>query len=73
MSFLEKKWRRVALVFGVLLALPALAVQEWEARVQYVVDGDTLWVTRAESGKRVKLRLRGMDAPEWPPSAEGKP
>ncbi|MBQ6656938.1 MAG: thermonuclease family protein [Ottowia sp.] len=40
------------------------AAQEWEARVQYVVDGDTLWVKRAEGGKRVKLRLRDIDAPE---------
>ena len=46
------------------LMMPASAAQYWEARVRYIVDGDTLWVTRAESGKRVKLRLRGMDAPE---------
>ena len=51
-----------------LLALPALAAQEWEAQVRRVVDGDTIWVTRdkgdGKGERNVKLRLRGIDAPE---------
>lgn len=59
------RFRRIFLLLcAALLALPVPAAQEWEARVQYVVDGDTLWVKRAEGGKRVKLRLRDIDAPE---------
>ena len=47
------------------VALPAHAAQPvWMARAERVVDGDTLWVQREDSGKRVKLRLQGIDAPE---------
>ena len=51
-----------------LLALPALAAQEWTAHVSRVVDGDTLWVkidkSEGKGARNVKLRLRGIDAPE---------
>ena len=51
-----------------LLALPALSAQEWTAHVSRVVDGDTLWVKKdgseGKSARNVKLRLRGIDAPE---------
>lgn len=36
----------------------------WPARVVYVTDGDSLWVRPAAGGRRVKLRLEGIDAPE---------
>lgn len=29
-----------------------------------MVDGDSLWVRPLDGGRRVKLRLRGIDAPE---------
>ncbi len=40
------------------------AAPAWTARVNYVVDGDSLWVRSADAGTRVKLRLQGIDAPE---------
>lgn len=45
------------------LAVPAPAA-DWPARVHHVVDGDSLWVRPEGGGRRVKLRLRGIDAPE---------
>lgn len=55
---------------GVLMAAGAQdgarpgAGQIWAAEVTYVVDGDSIWVRSADGGKRRKLRLEGMDAPE---------
>lgn len=37
--------------------------KKFEASVQFVCDGDSVWVKR-NGGGRVKLRLAGMDAPE---------
>ena len=37
--------------------------QKFSGRVVYVCDGDTIWL-KTRWGKRVKLRLVGMDAPE---------
>jgi endonuclease YncB( thermonuclease family) len=37
---------------------------DWEASVSYVVDGDSIWVRAAAGGRRVRLRLDGIDAPE---------
>lgn len=61
--FHARNVRALALVAALVLPAQA-AAQLWQARVQYVVDGDTLFVTPAAGGRRVKLRLRGMDAPE---------
>ena len=36
----------------------------WNARVLYVVDGDSLWVRPEGGGVRARLRLEGIDAPE---------
>lgn len=36
----------------------------FEARVLYVCDGDSVWVTGAYRG-RLKLRIAGIDAPEY--------
>lgn len=36
----------------------------WNARVLYVVDGDSLWVRPEGGGFRARLRLEGIDAPE---------
>lgn len=36
---------------------------QFRARVTYVCDGDSIWV-KTWYGRRVKLRLLGMDAPE---------
>lgn len=35
----------------------------FEAKVSWVCDGDSIWVKKS-FGRRVKLRLRGIDAPE---------
>ena len=43
------------------LGSPAFA---WQGTVISVHDGDTLTVVRAETGKKVKIRLAGIDAPE---------
>jgi endonuclease YncB( thermonuclease family) len=38
--------------------------QTWPARVSFVVDGDSIWVLPEQGGRRAKLRLDGVDAPE---------
>jgi len=58
--------RKPLLVFilcSILLVLstPALA---WEARVVHVADGDTITIEPIEGGKRERVRLHGIDAPE---------
>lgn len=45
-----------------LLASPA--VPAMNARATRVSDGDTLWVRPADGGAYLKLRLKGIDAPE---------
>ncbi|MBH1965040.1 MAG: thermonuclease family protein [Comamonadaceae bacterium] len=40
------------------------AGQTWAAEVTYVVDGDSIWVRSEPDGRRRKLRLDGVDAPE---------
>ncbi|WP_169457888.1 thermonuclease family protein [Ottowia thiooxydans] len=40
------------------------AGQSWVAEVTYVVDGDSIWVRSEADGRRRKLRLEGVDAPE---------
>lgn len=69
---LPRAWRLAALVLGCGMALAAGAQdgarpgtrQTWVAEVTYVVDGDSIWVRSADGGKRRKLRLEGIDAPE---------
>jgi len=51
-------------VLGALAASPLVWAQSFSARVVTVSDGDTVWVTPLPSGRRMKLRLQGMDAPE---------
>jgi len=38
--------------------------QPWLARAGFVVDGDSLWVQPEGGGRRARLRLQGIDAPE---------
>ncbi len=38
--------------------------QAWLARVTHVVDGDSIWVQPSAGGRRQRLRLSGVDAPE---------
>ncbi len=45
-----------------LISIPAQAV-EFRSRIVEVVDGDSL--TAVWSGRRVEVRLWGIDAPEW--------
>lgn len=53
-------------VFTVLLlAIPLARADGWMGLVDRVSDGDTLWVSRVDDpGRRVKLRLADVDAPE---------
>ncbi|MFP8966186.1 thermonuclease family protein [Pokkaliibacter sp. CJK22405] len=68
-----QKWLRAALLLGFsLLAQTAFSAgkdQEMVGVVSYVVDGDTLYINAqspsGEKPKRVKVRLRGIDAPEY--------
>jgi len=61
-------WSSLALLLG-SFAPYCLA---WEAEVLHVHDGDSLIVRRLPFGKKVRVRLQGIDAPEmktdnWPP------
>lgn len=47
----------------ILLSLVTVA-HAFEARVVSVADGDTITVEPARGGRRVKIRLHGIDAPE---------
>lgn len=58
-------FRSIIILSLVLFASPALA---WEATVLSVHDGDSIVVSRADNGERVKIRLSGIDAPEMPVS-----
>ena len=55
--------RKTLLLFflALLFASPAFA---WQAEVAKVYDGDTITVIRSDNGKKVKIRLAGIDAPE---------
>ena len=51
-------------IFTILLALYVTFVRaDFTAKVQSVVDGDTIHV-KDEAGKKFKVRLTGIDAPE---------
>jgi endonuclease YncB( thermonuclease family) len=56
----------VALAFGATSPATrgAPAGDAWTGTVTRVSDGDTLWVRPAEGGRPVKVRLKGVDAPE---------
>ena len=58
---IANRYLRVALLFTVLLAIPSLC-QAWSGKVVYVADGDTFDVER--DGKKVRVRLYGVDTPE---------
>lgn len=70
--------RSTALIFSIAIAalnlnlvhakMPARITQQafvaWQGKVIYVVDGDTLQVRSTKSGKRISIRIDGIDAPE---------
>lgn len=58
-------WGAAAAVVALLLFLFRKHSLPWQfrARVTYVCDGDSIWV-KTWYGRRVKLRLLGIDAPE---------
>ena len=58
---IANRYLRVALLFTVLLAIPSLC-HAWSGKVIHVADGDTITVMK--SGKKVKVRLYGIDTPE---------
>lgn len=53
----------LALALILALAAPTLA---WQARVERVLDGDTIDVLRLENNERIRIRLYGIDCPEGP-------
>ena len=67
-------WHLVAAALATLLLAPGTAQAQdgrrpelglaWAARVTHVVDGDSIWVRPDAGGRRVRLRLDGIDAPE---------
>ena len=40
------------------------SAQAWRGKVHSVTDGDTIVVTRQDTGENVRIRLYGIDAPE---------
>ena len=59
----------ISLILCLVLAVPAFAQsvasrQPLQATVLHVIDGDTIIVRTAKS-RRIKIRLYGIDAPEW--------
>ena len=58
---IANRYLSVALLFTVLLAIPSLC-HAWSGKVIHVADGDTITVLR--EGKKVKVRLYGIDTPE---------
>lgn len=62
----EIAWLALACLVAGLPARAADASRErvYEARVERVFDGDTLWVRPLPDGRPRKLRLDGIDAPE---------
>jgi len=61
-------WARVAplaIALAALLVHAASAASAIEGAIVRVIDGDTVWLQRdAGSGKPVKVRLAGIDAPQ---------
>lgn len=61
-------WIRMwAMLWGawfVLGAAQAARITVYDARVERVTDGDSLWVKPLKGGKAHVLRLQGVDAPE---------
>lgn len=50
---------------GLWLSVPLCAMaQGYLAEVTHVHDGDSLWVQPQDGGRRQRLRLEGVDAPE---------
>jgi len=56
-----KRFRIALLLSVVFLSIPSFC-QAWSGEVVHVADGDTITVLRG--GKRVKVRLYGIDTPE---------
>lgn len=52
------------LLFSLIFFLTCSQAYAWDARVVAVTDGDTITVEPATGGKRVKVRLYGIDSPE---------
>ncbi|HGJ5916276.1 MAG TPA: thermonuclease family protein, partial [Arsenophonus nasoniae] len=53
---------RKKIAFLILLLIPFFCFANFSGRVVNVIDGDTVFVLT--EGKRVKVRLIGIDAPE---------
>jgi micrococcal nuclease len=56
--------KRLLLVIGALLLVPAVHAGRLQGTVTHVSDGDSLWVRPARGGEPVEVRLLNIDAPE---------
>lgn len=56
--------RQILLIALILFASHSCLAAELNGRVVHVIDGDTLEVL-ASNSKTVRVRLSGIDAPEW--------
>jgi micrococcal nuclease len=57
----------IRLLAAILLLLPAAVLPQprgFAAVVTHVTDGDTVWVRPTRGGRRLEVRLAGIDAPE---------
>ena len=59
-----KSLKSIIILFTIFLfCLPSLvSAGQYKATIMKITDGDTVWVKN--QGKRVKLRLIGIDTPE---------
>lgn len=60
---MKMKLLSTAFFLFLLLCSPAMG---WDGTIVSVHDGDTIKVRRADSGEVVRIRLHGIDAPEFP-------
>jgi micrococcal nuclease len=58
---MNRYWYRIAVSLFLLLVVPSFC-HAWFGKVVHVADGDTITVLR--DGKKVKVRLYGIDTPE---------
>ena len=56
---------RLAVLSAVLLLLATCTASAWDGTVTKIHDGDTITVRAVPDGRQVKVRLWGIDCPEY--------